>query len=1086
MASLLPPGTSYPFTVTVTAEDDASLSETDVEVFTMPAVAFNYLEADPPVVYASPGAPATFDLHLTNVGNAAGTFEVTTTPPITAWTSSAPYAVTLDAGVRDVSTISFTPVGASLGDRQVLRVSSPAPSSAYTQTEYVAVQIAGSCVAPAYRIARIVDHLDDVDLENALYTLSDRLSRWELDEGNEALQESTVAALCVVIDRLRPYTIIDTADLEALADAPSVASFCAPLGDLEDQIDRVALRYVVADLDPGYDATLPGQPITYTLRLQSRGTLTTTYRTALELKKAASQQVVNGQIASPAATFDTTLTPKQAIEIPVVIVPEDLGWMQLGAHTEAIEDDFIQAQAKASLKVVGAYMRVLSLDADPPFVETGVSSTALSVQVANVANVYRDVDAQTHAYASDGSLVWTGSTALDLQPDAPRSYGLGDVKTSGWEASVHTVTVDLLDAHGVLVPGGSGHGYLAVGQGLHVDDHSVDPGLVAPGTVTVTTRITTEVDVSLEPDAGSMDGESSVLDFEPGAEEHDSHDAGIPYRVDRPSGLAASLRQSGSGVVRIEEDDPSMVYTGTWSTWSFGYASAGQCMRSRAISDTVSLTFDGTWVSVGVRTGTNGGQAEVFIDGASQGIIDAYSREDDVATYIYDGLSTDPHTISIVVLGTKTPFSSNTYLYLDYIDVWDGTLMSAGTFEQDDTRVYTSTNWSVEPEAIASGGTYIRGGSNAWFHFTGDSVSFQGLADTNTDNRILVKILIDGVSRGTFDFYHATLVTRTYSFDDLGPDLHVIQIQPHRGKASVDAFTTPGVPPFYQAPAPTGIVRYEEDDPTLRYNGVPFHRTATSWHIESHGLPSGGYRACSKTMSDTVSLTFYGTWASIGLLTADNAGLAEVFIDGQSRDVVDTYSDSEGMLTLYYPNLITGTHTISVTVLDQRNPESREDWVNLDYIDVWDGTTMPGGRFEATLSPNTRVYRSNGWEEDNGATAGDGTFLKDGHIWFPFTGDSVIYIAMTRESGARAEVFIDGVSRGEIDAIYAFSTSPVAFEYSDLASFRVETTAQRSPLPPRDSFTWSTPTTARSSGLPLPAVASPVLSLSPIPMVMVR
>ena len=39
--------------------------------------------------------------------------------------------------------------------------------------------------------------------------------------------------------------------------------------------------------------------------------------------------------------------------------------------------------------------------------------------------------------------------------------------------------------------------------------------------------------------------------------------------------------------------------------------------------------------------------------------------------------------------------------------------------------------------------------------------------------------------------------------------------------------------------------------------------------------------------------------------------------------------------------LVTGTHTITVTVLGLPAPPSAQARVHLDYIDVWDGQQMP-------------------------------------------------------------------------------------------------------------------------------------------------
>ena len=114
----------------------------------------------------------------------------------------------------------------------------------------------------------------------------------------------------------------------------------------------------------------------------------------------------------------------------------------------------------------------------------------------------------------------------------------------------------------------------------------------------------------------------------------------------------------------------------------------------------------------------------------------------------------------------------------------------------------------------------------------------------------------------------------------------------------------------------TGIIRYEEDDPALLYNGVPFTQTVSTWSRPGEARASRSYAALSRTLSDTVSLTFDGGWVGVGFLTDKYSGLAEVFIDGESKGVIDTYSRTDDVASRYYDLPVAGTHTISVTVLD--------------------------------------------------------------------------------------------------------------------------------------------------------------------------
>jgi hypothetical protein len=83
----------------------------------------------------------------------------------------------------------------------------------------------------------------------------------------------------------------------------------------------------------------------------------------------------------------------------------------------------------------------------------------------------------------------------------------------------------------------------------------------------------------------------------------------------------------------------------------------------------------------------------------------------------------------------------------------------------------------------------------------------------------------------------------------------------------------------------------------------------------------------------------------------------EIFIDDQSRGTFDTAvpSATGGISSVYFDDLITGTHTISVTAVSGS--------FRPDFIDIWDGQTLEDGWYNATLDDYSgRFHYSNkGW-----------------------------------------------------------------------------------------------------------------------------
>ena len=462
---------------------------------------------------------------------------------------------------------------------------------------------------------------------------------------------------------------------------------------------------------------------------------------------------------------------------------------------------------------------------------------------------------------------------------------------------------------------------------------------------------------------------------------------------------------------------------------------------SATAGDTATFAFSGVEVGVGFLGSRFGGRAEIFIDGVSRGVIDTYRTEDDLLSVYYDGLAAGPHTLAITVLGTSHPNASGTRVYLDYIDVWDGTPLPDGTFEQDDSRVLRSPDWYTQADVNASGGSYAGEGllnqASMWFPFNGNSVTFQAMARSDGDQFAVAKI--DGQFVGHLNLYNSTTVTRTFSFDGLGAGLHVLHIQRHRGELAVDAFRTPGSAPFFTPPSYAGIVRYEENDPAMRYGGWPFSQRPQSWFLTSIGQASGSFVIGSGTTNNTASLQFNGTWVSVGFLARNNGGQAEILIDGVSqghrRPVQRGRQRESGEVRRPERR---AAHRRGAGGR-RAAPPSTQNNVWIDYIDVYDGSVVSDSFSNANLAQrNGRVHFSaslgtfpaaNGIEGDY---TGIGLGQPDANVWYSFVGDSVTFYGFTRNNNPTVEVYIDDVLVATETMDYDFTNSPIAFHYTGL------------------------------------------------------
>jgi uncharacterized membrane protein len=1099
------PGLSFPIEVTAVAQDDPTLTDMDSAVFTMPGQPFNYLTVDTAVIYAMPGTQVEFNLTVQNVGNSAGTFPLSAALPLPTWSlSGLPDDVTLAVGQTETAVLTLTAGDVEVGRNYRLLLAGSAPDS-YTQYLPLPVQIVSANSGPIFQQA---DHLAaacplaEPQLSAALHALA--LAINDLERACDAgscpqplrAQVVTAAQQAANYGRLASPLVQTHTDLEAaaaeLAGATSddaildaLPGITTAITSLTGEICAISQHRPSLRLTPWMDAALPDQPVNYDLQLTNRGTLTTTYAVTVTLP-------------GETLNFQQTINPNATENTAIPVSASDLALYLIEAEVRAINVpiDYLTAQAEARLNVVDRFIQVTAVTADPPFVETGESSTTLQAEIANIAGIGLSSEVETAVYSPNGTLQWNDTIPLNILGGAPRLYDLVEVDTSGWAAGVYTITADV-QLQGQSTTGGAGYGYLSVGQAV-IPSHAVQPDLVAPGTVTVTTLITTEINqLSMVNGQSSMVNESrryTIYDAPywhvqeladrpfvnveetgpsevpaigllptpvPGAElveetavvlqeeelrpfTYTPPDAPEPLdaqpeaaadeteaAVESPALFSqGSLSTIGDSFFRVEQDDPAISYTGSWSNINHSRASGGSYWRNATAGSTAELTFDGDWLNVGFIGTHWGGYVDISINGDSQGAFDLYRREDNTpVSFVFAGLGAGPHTVTLTVTGDSNPFSLGTRVQLDYIDYWDGAPLGHGLFEEDDVRVLRSGGWTDVTFAGASGGGYMRGGAvTAWFPFDGDSFTYYAMAYNGARS---AHLFVDGQYLDTVDLYHTgnatNAITRTFSYDGFGPGPHILQIQSYRDQTTVDALQTPGQPPFIDPnPAPGSVNRYEEDHPATRYNGVPYTQTAQSWSRISGivaGSASDSQYLRSQTAGDAISFDFEGSWLNLGFYGDRFSGYAEVFIDGNSQGIVDLYRREETLISFFFPDLTPGSHTLTITVLGNSNPFAANTRVQFDYVDFGDGTGLDHGAFE---EDDARILRNvTGWITESNANASGGSFIRSGSgsAWFYFEGDSFAYQAMAYNQANRARLYVNGQY---LDTLHLFHPNNLA------------------------------------------------------------
>ena len=124
-------------------------------------------------------------------------------------------------------------------------------------------------------------------------------------------------------------------------------------------------------------------------------------------------------------------------------------------------------------------------------------------------------------------------------------------------------------------------------------------------------------------------------------------------------------------VVRYEQDNPAVQYTGTWFPKNYSWASGGSIVMAMDAGAQAKLTFTGTAVKwIGYRDQWSG-TAKVYVDGVLKATVDTFAKnpQSQVVNYSIGGLSNSTHTIAIYVNGAKSIRSAGSWVWVDALNV---------------------------------------------------------------------------------------------------------------------------------------------------------------------------------------------------------------------------------------------------------------------------------------------------------------------------------------------------------------------------------------------------------------------------------
>jgi hypothetical protein len=137
--------------------------------------------------------------------------------------------------------------------------------------------------------------------------------------------------------------------------------------------------------------------------------------------------------------------------------------------------------------------------------------------------------------------------------------------------------------------------------------------------------------------------------------------------------------ENGNGIVggvtanagRVEQNDPSVSYNGTWFLNTNSVDSGGTAVLATDIASSATIAFTGTGIRWITYRDAWSGIANVYLDGALNATVDNYVPIDQPQATGFDigGLAPGQHSLMITVTGTRNPKSGGSWVWVDGFDI---------------------------------------------------------------------------------------------------------------------------------------------------------------------------------------------------------------------------------------------------------------------------------------------------------------------------------------------------------------------------------------------------------------------------------
>lgn len=275
---------------------------------------------------------------------------------------------------------------------------------------------------------------------------------------------------------------------------------------------------------------------------------------------------------------------------------------------------------------------------------------------------------------------------------------------------------------------------------------------------------------------------------------HTATNTRTPTNTTTPATPTPSFTPQVTPVTSNVEDNTTAVQYGGWRGVNDSNASGGSYRLSNLANDKIRFRFNAGALKWFTYRGPDQGIAQVYIDGKLVETVDLYNATPQFQfVKEYKKLGKGDHIVLIRVTPNKNPNSANTNVVVDAFEYGNTRV------ENEHVRVRLGT-WRGISNSDASGGTLRRSNklnSIARLSFAGDSIQWITAKGPNYGR---ARVVIDGVDKGKFNLYAPNPQWQVqYTFGNLGPGQHVIEVRPLHTKAKkskgylviVDAFRGP-------------------------------------------------------------------------------------------------------------------------------------------------------------------------------------------------------------------------------------------------------------------------------------------------------